>query len=123
VTPTTESPRPRAKSISVADGTRLAILTGETMAVLSDAEIDERTERLGTGWERDGNAIKRVFKFDDFRGSIDFVNRITPVADGMNHHPDLSISWNAVTVSLSTHSEMGVTENDFELAVEIDELE
>jgi 4a-hydroxytetrahydrobiopterin dehydratase len=93
------------------------------MAVLSDAEIDERVERLGTGWKRDGNSITRTFKFDDFRGSIDFVNRITPVADGMNHHPDLEISWNTVKVSLSTHSEMGVTENDFSLAVEIDELE
>jgi 4a-hydroxytetrahydrobiopterin dehydratase len=93
------------------------------MAVLSDAEIDERVDRLGTGWKRDGDAIKRTFKFDDFRGSIDFINRITPVADGMNHHPDLEVSWNTVTVSLSTHSEMGVTENDFSLAVEIDELE
>ena len=93
------------------------------MAVLSDAEIDERVERLGTGWQRDGNAIKRVFKFDDFRGSIDFIDRVAPVADDMGHHPDLAISWNSVTVSLTTHSEMGVTENDFSLAVEIDELE
>jgi 4a-hydroxytetrahydrobiopterin dehydratase len=93
------------------------------MAVLSDGEIDERVERMGTGWQRKGNAIEREFKFDDFRGSIDFANRILPVADGMNHHPDLSISWNTVTVSLSTHSEMGVTENDFQLANEIDELE
>ena len=93
------------------------------MAVLSDHEIDERLERMGSGWVRDGDAIKREFKFKDFRGSIDFVNRIAPVADGMNHHPDLSISWTTVTVSLSTHSEMGVTENVFELANEIDDLE
>ena len=93
------------------------------MAVLDDAEIDERLGRLADGWQRDGDTIKRTFKFDDFRGSIDFINRITPVADGMNHHPDLSVSWNTVTVSLTTHSQMGVTENDFELASEIDELE
>jgi 4a-hydroxytetrahydrobiopterin dehydratase len=93
------------------------------MAVLDDAEIDERLGRLADGWTRDGNAIKRKFKFDDFRGSIDFINRITPVADGMNHHPDLSVSWDTVTVSLSTHSQMGVTENDLALAAEIDELE
>ena len=93
------------------------------MAVLDDAEIDERLGRLADGWERDGDTIKRTFKFDDFRGSIDFVNRITPVADGMNHHPDLAISWNSVTVSLTTHSQMGVTENDFALASEIDDLE
>ena len=93
------------------------------MAVLDDAEIDERLGRLAAGWERDGDTIKRTFKFDDFRGSIDFINRITPVADGMNHHPDLSVSWNTVTVTLTTHSQMGVTENDFALASEIDELE
>ena len=93
------------------------------MAVLDDAEIDDRLGRLADGWERDGDTIKRTFKFDDFRGSIDFVNRVTPVAEEMNHHPDLAVSWNTVTVSLSTHSEMGVTENDFTLAVEIDELE
>ena len=40
----------------------------------------------------------------------------------MNHHPDLSISWNTVTVSLSTHSQGGITENDFELAKKIDPL-
>jgi 4a-hydroxytetrahydrobiopterin dehydratase len=93
------------------------------MAVLDDAEIDERLGRLAEGWERDGDTIKRTFKFDDFRGSIDFINRITPVADGMDHHPDLSVSWNTVTVSLTTHSQMGVTENDFALAAQIDELE
>jgi 4a-hydroxytetrahydrobiopterin dehydratase len=93
------------------------------MAVLTDHEIDERLERLATDWQREGDTIKRVFKFDDFRGSIDFVNRITPVADGLNHHPDLAISWNTVTVTLTTHSQMGVTESDFELANEIDELE
>jgi 4a-hydroxytetrahydrobiopterin dehydratase len=93
------------------------------MAVLDDAEIDERLARLEGDWAREGDTIKRTFKFDDFRGSIDFVNRITPLADEMNHHPDLAISWNTVTVSLTTHSQMGVTENDFELASEIDELE
>ena len=93
------------------------------MAVLNDVEIDERLERLKDGWTRDGDAIARTFKFDDFRGSIDFVNRITPVAEEMNHHPDLSISWNSVGVSLSTHSQGGVTESDFDLAREIDALE
>jgi 4a-hydroxytetrahydrobiopterin dehydratase len=91
------------------------------MAVLTDDEIDRR---LGDaeGWERDGDALRKEFKFDDFKGSVDFVNRLTPVAEEMNHHPDLSISWNTVTVSLSTHSEGGITENDFELASRIDPL-
>jgi 4a-hydroxytetrahydrobiopterin dehydratase len=91
------------------------------MALLSDDEIRERLEGL-EGWERDGESIKKEFKLDDFKGSVDFVNRLTPAAEEMNHHPDLEISWNKVTVSISTHSEGGLTENDFELAGKIDSL-
>ena len=53
---------------------------------------------------------------------MDFVNRITPAAEDMNHHPDLAISWNTVECTLSTHSEGGLTDNDFELARQIDSL-
>jgi 4a-hydroxytetrahydrobiopterin dehydratase len=91
------------------------------MAVLSDDEIRSRLDDLD-GWERDGDALRREFKLDDFKGSVDFVNRITEPAEEMNHHPDLAISWNKVTVSLSTHSEGGITENDFKLAARIDSL-
>lgn len=89
------------------------------MAVLSDQDVQARLGGL-EGWERDGDAIVRQFEFKDFVGSVDFVNRITPLAEAMNHHPDLAISWNKVTVMLSTHSEGGLTENDFELASKID---
>jgi 4a-hydroxytetrahydrobiopterin dehydratase len=85
------------------------------MARLSDEEIDQRLSELD-GWERDGDAIKRAFKLDDFKGSVDFVNRLTPEAEEMNHHPDLAISWNEVTVTITSHSEGGLTANDFELA-------
>jgi hypothetical protein len=63
------------------------------MARLSHEEIDERLSGLD-GWERDGEAIRRSFKLEDFKGSVDFVNRLTPQAEEMNHHPDLEISWN-----------------------------
>jgi 4a-hydroxytetrahydrobiopterin dehydratase len=53
---------------------------------------------------------------------VDFVNRLTPEAEEMNHHPDLEISWNKVTVTISTHSEGGLTSNDFELAHKVDQL-
>ena len=92
------------------------------MAALNDDEIEQRLSDL-PGWERDGASIKRTFKFDDFQGSIDFVNRITPVAEDMNHHPDLAISWNTVECTLSTHSEGALTDSDFELARHIDELD
>jgi 4a-hydroxytetrahydrobiopterin dehydratase len=92
-----------------------------TMALLSDDDINARLERL-PGWEREGDSIAREFKFDDFQGSVDFVNRITPPAEEMNHHPDIAIAWNKVTLTLSTHSEGGLTESDFELATRIDSL-
>jgi 4a-hydroxytetrahydrobiopterin dehydratase len=91
------------------------------MAVLSDDEIGRRLEDL-EGWGYDGDSLRRQFKFDDFKGSVDFVNRITEPAEEMNHHPDLTISWNTVTVSLATHSQGGITESDFELAGRIDPL-
>ncbi|MFL5780227.1 MAG: 4a-hydroxytetrahydrobiopterin dehydratase [Thermoleophilaceae bacterium] len=90
------------------------------MAVLSDDEIQERLGGVD-GWQRDGDALRKEFDRGDFKGSVDFVNRITPAAEEMNHHPDLTISWSKVTVSLSTHSQGGITEGDFELARKIDE--
>jgi 4a-hydroxytetrahydrobiopterin dehydratase len=92
------------------------------MPVLSDEEVQTRLGQLD-GWEREGESIRKRFKLDDFQGSVDFVNRITPIAEEMNHHPDVAISWNQVTLSLSTHSQGGITENDFELARRIDSLD
>jgi 4a-hydroxytetrahydrobiopterin dehydratase len=91
------------------------------MARLSDAEIDERLGGMN-GWERSGDAIVKQFDNGDFKGSVDFVNRLTPEAEDMNHHPDLEISWQTVTVTITTHSEGGLTANDFELARRIDAL-
>ena len=88
---------------------------------MSDDEVKGQLAQLG-GWEREGDALTREFEFANFVGSVDFVNRLTPVAEEMNHHPDLSISWNKVKVSLSTHSEGGITENDFKLAAKIDSV-
>jgi 4a-hydroxytetrahydrobiopterin dehydratase len=91
------------------------------MARLSDAEIDERLGGMN-GWERSGDAIVKQFDNGDFKGSVDFVNRLTPEAEDMNHHPDLEISWKTVTVTITTHSQGGLTANDFELARRIEAL-
>ena len=91
------------------------------MARLDDQQIEEKLGGLD-GWERSGDAISKRFELDDFRGSVDFVNRLTGEAEGMNHHPDLEISWNKVTVTVTTHSEGGLTGNDFELAKRIDSV-
>ena len=91
------------------------------MAALNDEDVQAKLSGLD-GWERSGGAIEKQFQFEDFTGSVDFVDRLTPVANEMNHHPDLAISWNKVTVTLSTHSEGGLTDNDFVLAGKIDGL-
>lgn len=91
------------------------------MALLSDTEIEERLSSL-PGWERSGGAIAKSFKRDDFVGSVEFVSSLVEPAEGMNHHPDLEISWDTVTVTISTHSEGGLTAADFELAEKIDAL-
>jgi 4a-hydroxytetrahydrobiopterin dehydratase len=92
------------------------------MARLSDSEIDERLGGLD-GWERSGDAIVKEFDKGDFKGSVEFVNRLTPEAEEMNHHPDLEISWKTVTVTITTHSEGGLTDGDFALARRIDSLD
>ncbi|HKH64808.1 MAG TPA: 4a-hydroxytetrahydrobiopterin dehydratase [Solirubrobacterales bacterium] len=92
------------------------------MALLSDAEIDEKLAAL-PGWERKGEVIAKTFKHDDFVGSVRFVDVLVEPAEEMNHHPDLSISWDTVTVTISTHSEGGLTAADFELAKKIDALD
>lgn len=91
------------------------------MPLLSDEEIEVKLGQRA-GWERRGDAIAREFDRGDFMGSVEFVNRIAPLAEDMGHHPDLDISWSKVTVSLSTHSQGGLTGSDFELAARIDAL-
>jgi 4a-hydroxytetrahydrobiopterin dehydratase len=88
---------------------------------LDDEQIDARLGEL-EGWQRDGDAIVKEFKLDDFVGSVKFVDRVVGPAEDMGHHPDLSISWDTVRVSITTHAAGGLTANDFELAKRIDAL-
>jgi 4a-hydroxytetrahydrobiopterin dehydratase len=91
------------------------------MALLSDVEIDERLSGL-PGWERRGGAISKSFECGDFVGSVRFAEALVEPAEAINHHPDLAISWSTVTVTISTHSEGGLTAADFELAGRIESL-
>ena len=91
------------------------------MALLGDAEVEEKLAGL-PGWQRSGSAIEKEFKREDFVGSVRFVDALVEPAEAMNHHPDVAISWDTVTVSLSSHSEGGLTAADFELAAKIDAL-
>ncbi len=91
------------------------------MALLSDPEIETRLADL-PGWQRVGEAIARDFDRGDFVGSVKFVDGLVEPAEAMNHHPDLEISWATVKVTISSHSEGGLTAADFELAAKIDAL-
>ncbi len=72
------------------------------------------------GWKLEGDAIRKVFTFKSFRSSIVFVNRIATLADDADHHPDVDIRYNKVTLTLSTHDAGGITEKDLELARAVD---
>lgn len=91
------------------------------MALLSDSEIEAKLAGA-PGWARADGAIAKEFDRGDFVGSAKFVAALVEPAEGMNHHPDLEISWATVKVTISTHSEGGLTAADFELAAKIDAL-
>ena len=85
---------------------------------------DQVRQRLGLleGWTLDGPVIRREFLFPGFTESLAFVNRVGTLAESMDHHPDIAILYNKVVLSLSTHSDGGLTEKDFDLASQIDRL-
>ena len=89
--------------------------------LLSDGEIEARLAGLD-GWTREGERITKAYDRGDFVGSVEFVRRIVEPAERLGHHPDLSISWSEVAVSITNHSAGGLTASDFELAGLIDEL-
>jgi 4a-hydroxytetrahydrobiopterin dehydratase len=73
-------------------------------------------------WSKRAQTISRTFKFEDFLNSIAFVNRIAKCAQKINHHPDIDIRYNKVTLTLTTHDEGGPTKKDFSLAKQSDEV-
>ncbi|BBG22720.1 4a-hydroxytetrahydrobiopterin dehydratase [Sulfuracidifex tepidarius] len=92
------------------------------MAKLSEQEIKEMVRQLPEGWEVRDQKLRKEFIFNDFKGSVDFLKRIQPVADSMNHHPDVCIYYSKVIIELTTHDEGGITKMDFDLAMKIDSL-
>jgi len=74
------------------------------------------------GWTEVADALERGYRFKDFLEAMAFVNRLAAAAEEANHHPDLAISWNAVTVRWRTHSKGAITERDAEMARRTDEL-
>ena len=91
------------------------------MELLSDADVEAGLASL-TGWGRAGNAITRTVTLADFRAAMLYAGAVGYLAEQANHHPDLLIQWNKVTLTLSTHSAGGLTAADIALASRINEL-
>jgi 4a-hydroxytetrahydrobiopterin dehydratase len=91
------------------------------MEKLNEAEV-ERELADTPGWERAGDSIVRTAKFKDFKEAMEFVNRVAVVAEEANHHPDITVQWNTVTLTQSTHVAGGLTEHDFRLARRLNTL-
>ena len=89
--------------------------------LLNPAEVSDQLKSLPL-WSvagTEGQAISATFKFADFKEALKFVNEVGDLAEQLDHHPDIDIRWNKVTLTLSTHSEGGLTGRDFELAQRI----
>jgi len=90
------------------------------MSLLNKDEINKKLSSL-QGWSQEGKQIAKLFQYKDFVSALEFVNKAGAVAEVMNHHPDIFIhSWNKVKITISTHSEGGITIKDFQLAEKIE---
>jgi 4a-hydroxytetrahydrobiopterin dehydratase len=87
---------------------------------LTDTELTEGL--AGLGWSRESDELVKVVTRRDFVEAMKFVNAVAELAESANHHPDIAISWNTVTLRLSTHSAGGLTRLDLDLAAQIDGL-
>ncbi len=89
------------------------------MPKLSEDEIQDHLRRL-PGWTRDGETLTKQYQFADFIHAMQFVNHVAQDAEAANHHPDIDIRYNKVTLALTTHDSGGLTQNDINLAAEAD---
>src|SRR4051812_30233681 len=90
--------------------------------LLTAEELEEGLPGLASGWSVAGNTLVRTVEFDSFLTAVRFIDELAPVAERLDHHPDLRLSWRTVELSLSTHSEGGLTRLDLELARELDAI-
>src|SRR5438876_37759 len=89
------------------------------MDKLAQEEIDQRLTQFPE-WSLTGDALQRTFNFESFLEAMSFVVRIAELAEDFQHHPDILIRYNKVTLTLSTHDAGGLTEKDFEFARQTD---
>ena len=91
------------------------------MQKLSEAEILERLPKA-KDWERHGDMLVRSWQFPSFRRAMEFVNQVAAISEKADHHPDMIVSYRNVRMELSTHDAGGLTERDFTLAAQINDV-
>jgi 4a-hydroxytetrahydrobiopterin dehydratase len=91
------------------------------MERLTGNALDARLSQLAE-WSELGDAIQRTYLFEDFKSALAFVNRVAERAEAVDHHPDILIRYNKVTLMLTTHDAGGITEKDLEFAADADKL-
>ena len=91
------------------------------MDTLNQEQIEAALAEL-SDWGYEGEALTRTFRFADFVHAVEFVEHLAEVAEAQQHHPDIDIRYNKVTLRLSTHSAGGVTASDVTLAQSIEHL-
>lgn len=89
--------------------------------VLNEDQIKAKLNSV-PGWELQNDHLKKTFQLDDFKASLKFVNKVGDLAENANHHPDILIQYNNVTLSLRTHDEDGISDKDFNLAEQIEKV-
>jgi 4a-hydroxytetrahydrobiopterin dehydratase len=91
------------------------------MAQLSASQIESALQGL-SGWQSTEKGLRKTYKFDDFVGAMNFVIEVAQLAEELEHHPDIDIRYNKVILTLITHDEDGVTQQDVRLAREIEAM-
>ncbi|MBM4111811.1 MAG: 4a-hydroxytetrahydrobiopterin dehydratase [Phycisphaerae bacterium] len=91
------------------------------MTRLTQAQVDERLDSLAK-WTQSGDSIQRTYVLKDFSQAMTFVNAVAQEAERVQHHPDILVRWNKVSLTLSTHDAGGITEKDLAFAVAADKL-
>ena len=109
-------------SMSVAERPGAAVVANSLPARLNDLEVQQRVEALPPEWTTDGTMLFCERTFVDFVAAIAFVNQLVAPAEALGHHPDITIQFNRVSLSLTTHDAGGLTELDFQLAEQISAL-
>ncbi len=91
-------------------------------SLISPADVKQLKQEIHSDWELSsgGKALIRSLKFPNFKQAFAFTTQVALLAEEKGHHPDLSLGWGYVRVSLTTHDCGGLTEKDFQLAAEMD---